>query len=56
MVERGSDWTDRGINEAIVIRKHPQNVNRNVGWYYLSHLLITPSICYINVEVGNNFI
>ena len=30
MVERESDWTDRGIKEAIVIRKHPQNFNRDV--------------------------
>ena len=28
--ERESDWTDRGIKETIIIRKHPQNFNRDM--------------------------
>ena len=44
--ERESDWTDRGIKEVILIRKYPQNFNRDVGQYYLSHpyddLLLDP--------------
>ena len=38
MVERDSDWIDRGMKEELVIRKHPQNFNRDAGLDYLSHL------------------
>ena len=36
--ERERNWIDREIKEAIVMGKHPQNFNRDVGQYYLSHL------------------
>ena len=38
IVEKEADWGKRGIREAIAIKKHPNNMNRDEGRYFLSHL------------------
>ena len=46
IVKKEGDWRTRGIKEAVTIRKHPENMNRDEGRYQLSHLyddLLLPS-------------
>ena len=38
IVVKEHDWRLRGIKEFIVIRKHPQNIHRDEGRNFLSHL------------------
>ena len=38
VVQKEADWKARGIKEAVTIRKHPENMNRDEGRYQLSHL------------------
>ena len=47
IVCREADWRDRGIKEAITIRRLKDTINRDEGRYTLSHLyddLLEPSV------------
>ena len=37
-VVKESDWRTRVIKESIVIRKNPQNINRDESKHFLFHL------------------
>ena len=38
LVVKECDWRARGIKESIILRKNPQNINRDKGRHFLPHL------------------
>ena len=53
ILDRDSRWYERGVREAIAIRKHPRNLNRDMGRHLLSrtyNTLLKP--CDLNWSQG----